>query len=272
MNRAFLENIITLLAVSISVYIVCTTIWGPYKTTIVHYAIFLGAMLIIFFWSASPLGKSPYLFYIDTFLVICVLITGGYVVFFWSDVLAAIEGSSPTIFQTCVDCGIIRLVLEAVRRVSVGLFIITLVAIAFILFGNHIPGPLSHTDIGLKRFVYLSAFSFEGIFGLGLSVASSYLLVFILFGSALEQTAVADFFLKLMDSMVGQTRGAPARCAVVASGLMGTVSGSSIANVVTVGSITIPLTKKMGLKSHVAAAIEVFSSVSFGMMRSPAVG
>jgi TRAP transporter 4TM/12TM fusion protein len=271
MHRAFVEKIVTLFAVSICAYVIYATLWGPYKTTIVHHAIFLGVMLIIFFWSKSPLGKSRRLFYVDTLLIICILITQGYVVFFWEDILTAIGGTYLTTFQIVVGCGIIFTVLEAVRRVSIGLFLIALAAIAYILFGNFIPGALSHAGIGFKRFVYLTAFSFEGIFGLGLAVASTYLFMFILFGSALQQTGAADFFLKLTNAMVGQTRGAPAKCAVVASGLTGTVSGSSIANVVTTGSFTIPLMKRMGFQPHVAGAIEVLSSEG-GQLMPPVMG
>jgi TRAP transporter 4TM/12TM fusion protein len=125
--------------------------------------------------------------------------------------------------------------------------------------------------MGFKRFVYLTAFSQEGIFGLGLAVASTYLFMFILFSTALQQTGASDFFLKLTNSLVGRTRGAPAKCAVVASGLLGTVSGSSIANVVTTGSFTIPLMKKMGFKPHVAGAIEVLSSEG-GQLMPPIMG
>ena len=98
------------------------------------------------------------------------------------------------------------------------------------------------------------------MFGLGLAVASTYIFMFMLFSTALQQTGASDFFLKLTNSLVGRTRGGPAKSAVLASGLTGSMIGSSIGNVVTTGSITIPLMKKSGFMPHVAGAIEVVAS------------
>jgi len=260
MNHRVFEKIVSLFAIFLCAYIFYATIWGPYKTTIVHRAIFLGVMLLIFFWSAKPLGRGRLSVSIDTLLVLLTLFALGYVVIFWKNILAAIGGTYLSTLQIMVGFIIMLAVLEAVRRISIPLFGIALAAIAYILFGNYLPGILSHAGMGVKRFIYLTAFSHEGVFGLGLAVSSTYLFMFILFGTALQETGAADFFLNFTNSLVGKTRGGPAKSAVIASGLTGTMIGSSIGNVVTTGSITIPMMKESGFKPHTAAAIEVVAS------------
>ena len=206
MNHRVFEKIVSLFAIFLCAYIFYATIWGPYKTTIVHRAIFLGVMLLIFFWSTKPLGRGRLSVSIDTLLVLLTVFALGYVVIFWKNILAAIGGTYLSTLQIMVGFVIMLAVLEAVRRISIPLFGIALVAIAYILFGNYLPGILSHAGMGVKRFIYLTAFSHEGVFGLGLAVSSTYLFMFILFGTALQETGASDFFLKFTNSLVGKTR------------------------------------------------------------------
>jgi TRAP transporter 4TM/12TM fusion protein len=260
MNYRVIDRIVSLFAISLCAYIFYATIWGPYKTTIVHRAIFLGVMMIIFFWSAKPLGRGRLSLFIDTFIVLIIVFALGYVVIFWRDILAAIGGTYLSTLQILVGFFIILFMLEGVRRVSLPLFILALIAIGYILYGDYLPGILSHAGMGVKRFIYLTAYSHEGIFGLALAVASTYLFMFILFSTALQESGASDFFLRLTSALVGKTRGSSAKSAVVASGLTGTMIGSSIGNVVTTGSITIPMMKRSGFKPETAAAIEVVAS------------
>lgn len=260
MHNRPIEKIVSILAISLCAYLFYATVWGPYKTTIVHYAIFLGVMMSIFFWSAKPSGRGRVPFFFDTLLVVITFFSLGYVVFFWRDILNAIGATYLSTLQILVGFFIIVIMLEGVRRISIPLFFIALSAVAYILFGNYLPGVLSHAGMGVKRFIYLTAYSHEGIFGLAMSVASTYLFMFILFSTALQETGASEFFLKLTASLVGRTRGGPAKSAVIASGLTGTMIGSSIGNVVTTGSITIPMMKKSGFKPETAAAIEVVAS------------
>ena len=260
MNYRVLDRIVSLFAISLCAYIFYATIWGPYKTTIVHRAIFLGVMMIIFFWSAKPLGRGRLSLAIDTFLVLIIVFALGYLVIFWRNILAAIGGTYLSTLQILVGFFIILFMLEGVRRISLPLFILALIAIGYILYGNYLPGIFSHAGMGVKRFIYLTAYSHEGIFGLALAVASTYLFMFILFSTALQESGASDFFLRLTSALVGKTRGGSAKSAVIASGLTGTMIGSSIGNVVTTGSITIPMMKRSGFKPETAAAIEVVAS------------
>jgi len=260
MNYRVLDRIVSLFAISLCAYIFYATVWGPYKTTIVHRAIFLGVMMIIFFWSAKPLGRGRLSLAIDTFLVLIIVFALGYLVIFWRNILAAIGGTYLSTLQILVGFFIILFMLEGVRRISLPLFILALIAIGYILYGNYLPGIFSHAGMGVKRFIYLTAYSHEGIFGLALAVASTYLFMFILFSTALQESGASDFFLRLTSALVGKTRGGSAKSAVIASGLTGTMIGSSIGNVVTTGSITIPMMKRSGFKPETAAAIEVVAS------------
>lgn len=254
------EKIISLLAVSLCAYLFYATIWGPYKTTIVHRAIFLGVMLIIFFHSSKSAKAKRIALLIDCLLVLGTLFSLGYLVIFWKSIISAIGASYLTFIQLLAGALIIVLVMEAVRRISLPLFFIALAAIGYTMFGDYLPGIFSHAGMSFRRFIYLTAFSHEGIFGLGLAVASTYIFMFMLLSSTLQKTGASDFFLRLTNSLVGKTRGGPAKSAVIASGLTGCMIGSSIGNVVTTGSITIPLMKKSGFKPHIAAAIEVVAS------------
>jgi len=260
MNYRVLDRIVSLFAISLCAYIFYATVWGPYKTTIVHRAIFLGVMMIIFFWSAKPLGRGRLSLAIDTFLVLIIVFALRYLVIFWRNILAAIGGTYLSTLQILVGFFIILFMLEGVRRISLPLFILALIAIGYILYGNYLPGIFSHAGMGVKRFIYLTAYSHEGIFGLALAVASTYLFMFILFSTALQESGASDFFLRLTSALVGKTRGGSAKSAVIASGLTGTMIGSSIGNVVTTGSITIPMMKRSGFKPETAAAIEVVAS------------
>ena len=162
-------------------------------------------------------------------------------------------------------------VLEMARRTNTAFFILGLLGVAYTIWGNHLPGMFNHPGMSFRRMIFLTAFSEEGIFGLGLSVASTYLFMFIMFGAALAGTRASVYLMDLCNGLVGHMDGGPAKTAVIGSGLMGTVSGSSIANVVSTGSITIPLMKKLGFKPHIAAAIEVTASEG-GQLMPPVMG
>lgn len=258
--RNVFEKITTAFSLAICAYIIYATIWGPYKTTIVHRAIFLGIMIPIFILSSKPLGASRLARWIDVVLAASCMAALGYVVICWKDILGAIGGAYLSPAQLLVGSVIIFVCLESVRRVSWPLLSIALLAVSYTLFGHLIPGELSHAGMNFKRFIYLTAFSHEGIFGLGLAVASTYLFMFMIFSSALKETGASDFFLRFTNSLVGKTRGGPAKGAVIASGLTGMMVGSSVGNVVTTGSITIPLMKRTGFRPDTAAAIEVVAS------------
>lgn len=166
----------------------------------------------------------------------------------------------------------ILLTLEVTRRV-VGpeLPIVTIVFLLFAYFGRHMPGILNHRGFGITRIVSHMYMTTEGIMGTPLGVSSTFVFMFILFGSFLDKTGVGQFFIDFAYALTGSTRSGPAMTSVVSSGLMGSISGSSVANTVTTGAFTIPLMKKVGYAPYYAGAVEATSSTG-GQIMPPVMG
>ncbi|EGU34111.1 TRAP transporter, 4TM/12TM fusion protein [Vibrio sp. N418] len=164
------------------------------------------------------------------------------------------------------------LLLEAARRVlGPALPIIAIVFIIYSLAGPWMPGILSHRGVQLDALANHQWITTEGVFGIALGVSTSFVFLFVLFGALLERAGAGHYFIQLAFSMLGHLRGGPAKAAVVASGLTGLISGSSIANVVTTGTFTIPMMRKVGFSAEKAGAVEVASSVN-GQIMPPVMG
>lgn len=166
----------------------------------------------------------------------------------------------------------IVLVLEAARRV-IGwpMVIIALVFIAYALFGRYIPGPLAHRGVKMANLVQHLYYTTEGIFGLPIGVSSTFIFMFLLFGAYLGKTGMGEFFIDISNSIAGSAPGGPAKVAVISSATMGTLSGSSVANVVGTGSFTIPMMKKLGYRPEFAGAVEATASTG-GQLMPPIMG
>lgn len=166
----------------------------------------------------------------------------------------------------------IFLLLEGTRRsIGLPLVIVALVFLIYSYFGQHMPDIISHQGLSFNRLVGYHWFGAEAIFGIPISVSVSFVFLFVLFGSMLDYAGGGRYFLNLAIAMVGHLKGGPAKASILASGLTGMVSGSSIANVVTTGTFTIPIMKKTGFTSTKAGAIEVAASVN-GQIMPPIMG
>jgi TRAP transporter 4TM/12TM fusion protein len=166
----------------------------------------------------------------------------------------------------------ILFVLEAARRaIGLPLPLISAIFIVYAFVGPYLPDLVAHRGYGFRRVVDHLYLTMEGIFGVPLWVSSTFVFAFVLFGAILEKTGAMDYFMKIAFSLVGHTRGGPAKVAVVSSAFMGTISGSGIANVVTTGSVTIPLMKRLGFKPEIAGAIETAASGN-GQLMPPVMG
>jgi len=177
-------------------------------------------------------------------------------------------------FPTELIIGItgIILLLEATRRaIGYPLVIVAITFYIYSIFGQSMPELISHQGLSLNRLVGYHWFGGEAIFGIPISVSVSFVFLFVLFGSMLDQAGAGKYFLSLAISLVGKFRGGPAKASILASGLTGMVSGSSIANVVTTGTFTIPIMKKTGFTGVKAGAIEVAASVN-GQIMPPIMG
>jgi TRAP transporter 4TM/12TM fusion protein len=164
------------------------------------------------------------------------------------------------------------LVLEACRRV-IGWFMtgVCLTAILYAYFGPYMPELIIHKGYSIERIVTTLWLTTEGIFGLPIGVAATFVYVFVLFGAFLEATGGGNFFIEMAHALTGRFSGGPAKTAVVASGFMGSVSGSAVGNVVATGSFTIPMMKRVGYRPHVAGAIEAAASTG-GQLMPPIMG
>ncbi len=164
------------------------------------------------------------------------------------------------------------LVFEAARRV-VGwpMIIVAFVFLLYAFFGPYVPGIMAHRGVGLEEMFDHLFFTTEGIFGTPMGVSSTFIYLFILFGAYLEATGLGKFFIDLANAIAGWAAGGPAKVAVLSSGLMGTVSGSSVGNVAGTGSFTIPMMKKLGYRPAFAGAVEAAASTG-GQLMPPVMG
>ena len=143
--------------------------------------------------------------------------------------------------------------------------------LGYCLFGQHLPTPLDHRGYDLEQVIDHMAFGTEGIYGIPIYVSSTYIFLFILFGSFLERAGMIKLFTDIALGLVGHRLGGAAKVAVISSGLMGTISGSGVANVVTTGQFTIPLMKKFGYRAAFAGGVESTASMG-GQLMPPVMG
>lgn len=194
-----------------------------------------------------------------------------FILFFYRDVVNN-AGGIRTPAETVTALLGMALVLELTRRVlGLSLVIVAAVFTVYVFTGPMLPDLISHRGFSLNRYVDHMWLTTEGVFGLPLGVSNSFIFLFVLFGALLDKGGAGNFFIKLSFSMLGHLRGGPAKAAVVSSGLTGLISGSAIANVVTTGTFTIPLMKRIGFSGEKAGAIEVSSSIN-GQIMPPVMG
>ena len=181
------------------------------------------------------------------------------------------SGSRWTPLDIVFGCISILLIMISTKRV-IGwpLIIVSVVFTLYALFGEYMPGMFINRSYKWQRIVSY-VFSMDGIFGTPIGTSSTYVILFIIFGSFLKNSGAGEFYTNFSYAIAGRTRGGPAKVAVISSALFGTISGSGIANVVTTGSITIPLQKKAGFTGTYAGAVEAVSS-SGGQIMPPVMG
>jgi TRAP transporter 4TM/12TM fusion protein len=181
------------------------------------------------------------------------------------------QGDAAT-YDILIGGALLVLILEATRRsVSPMLPLITIVFLVYAYIGPYIPGELAHRGFRVARIIDHIFMSGEGLWSIPLRVSATFVFLFVLFGALMEKTGAGEYLINLSFASMGKFRGGPAKAAVVASAAMGSISGSSIANTVTTGALTIPLMKKVGFKPHAAAAVEVAASTN-GQLMPPIMG
>ena len=265
---------VTVLAVSLSLYQLYTAGIAP-LTAIYQRSVHLVLIMALAFALIPPArqaSRTRFDFFLafDLLLIVLTFAVGGYI---WKEFDSIIQRQGLwNRTDVVMGCIALALVLEATRR-AIGIFM-ALIGIAFLLFsyfGPYMPGFLAHKGYSVERIVTTLYLTTEGIWGLPVGVAATFVFVFILFGSFLEKTGGGDFFIDLAYSITGRMTGGPAKTSVVASGFMGSLSGSAVANVVTTGAFTIPMMKRVGYKPHVAGAVEAAASTG-GQIMPPIMG
>ena len=216
---------------------------------------------------------------LDAVFLAGAVVTGGYLVFNLDEIFSRAGFWNST--DILVSCIATVTVLEASRRaVGFGMTVIGLLAIVYAFagprgelpwLGEWMPGILEHRGYTIDRVAGQLYLGQEGIFGLPLGVAATYIFIFVLFGAFLECTGAGKFFIDMAYAATGRQRGGPAKAAVLASAGMGSISGSAIANVVTTGAFTIPLMKRLGYKAKQAGGIEAAASTG-GQIMPPLMG
>ena len=198
-------------------------------------------------------------------------VIGALYIFINYDALNARSGAwSP--LDVAMGIGSIFLLLKAARRsLGMALPVIAMVFIAYDYFGQYMPDLIAHKGASINKIVGQMYLTTEGIFGVPLGVSASYVFLFVLFGALLERAGAGKYFIDLAYALLGKYDGGPAKASVAASGLMGIISGSSIANTVTTGTFTIPLMKKLGFPGYKAASVEVAASTN-GQLMPPIMG
>ena len=238
------------------------------QTRAIHLAF---ALLLAFLaypaFKKSPRDRVPLL---DIALGLVAAASAAYLFIFYQQL--AMRPGSLTTADLVTACLGIPLLLEATRRaLGPPLAIIALVFLIYSLAGPYMPGLLAHRGVSFNALANHQWITTEGVFGIALGVSTSFVFLFVLFGALLERAGAGHYFIQLAFSLLGHFRGGPAKAAVLASGLTGMISGSSIANVVTTGTFTIPMMKRTGFSSEKAGAVEVASSVN-GQIMPPVMG
>ena len=179
---------------------------------------------------------------------------------------------APILRDMVIGFSLTVLLLEAARRViGPALPVIAVAFCVYAFFGPYMPDIIAFKGVSIGRFVGQMTMSTEGIYGIPLDVSATIVFLFVLFGAMLERAGAGQYFIQLALSLLGGFKGGPAKAAVLGSGLTGLVSGSSVANIVTTGTFTIPLMKKVGYPAKKAAAVEVAASTD-GQLAPPIMG
>ncbi|WP_281680746.1 TRAP transporter permease [Synergistes jonesii] len=265
-------KMIAVLAVAMSCFHFYTSGFGlllAQKQGAVHLAFTL-ALVFLLYPASSKQSKTSGIPFYDFIFAAFGVASAMYLVVFFNDLVT--RAGLPTRADLVMGFILIVTLLEATRRISNPILPgLAIAALLYCYFGRYMPAVIAHRGFNVARIVNHMYLGTEGIFGTPLEVSSTFVFMFILFGAVLEKTGLGKFIIDLSLSLAGWSTGGPAKVAVVSSGLMGTVSGSSVANVCTTGMFTIPLMKSVGYEPHFAGAVEAVASTG-GQIMPPVMG
>jgi TRAP transporter 4TM/12TM fusion protein len=236
----------------------------------IHLGFALALIFLLFPARKRDRGKKHKVAWYDMILAVASIVVGAY----WPLMMDELVNRVGRLTQIDLIVGVlaILLVLEATRRaVGLPITIIAVVFIIYAMYGPYMPSFLAHRGLELDRLVQTMFYTTEGILGTPLGVSATFIFLFLLFGSFLIKTGVGEYFNDLSIAVAGRSVGGPAKVAVFSSALQGTISGSSVANVVTSGAFTIPMMKNLGYRKEFSGAVEAASSTG-GQLMPPVMG
>ena len=225
-------------------------------------------LLVVFLLKPSKLKYIGPVY--DLVLMIATLAVGAYMHVASGD-MAYRAGSVYMIDNVCCMVLIVLILVGVKRVMGWAMPIISFILLLYVFLGQYLPQPFGHAPYTMRKITSLLYMGTEGIWSSPLAASSTFIPMFILFGCLLEAFGGGDFFMDISSALFGRFRGGPAKVAVVSSGLMGSISGSAVANVTTTGAFTIPLMKKMGYDKDFAGAVEATASTG-GQLAPPVMG
>ena len=267
----FMAKVISALAITFSVFQLYTAVFGVLDAQLQR-AVHLGFAMALSFllyptrksWSRTKLHP------LDLVLAVLSAASPAYICICYQQL--AMRSGIVTPVDLIMGVMGLLLVIEATRRVvGIPMVVVVLVFLAYAFAGPYMPGVMAHRGLTVQQLIGHLYYTTEGIFGIPLGVSSTFIFLFILFGAYLESTGLGKFFIDLANAVAGWASGGPAKVAVLSSAFMGTVSGSSVANVAGTGSFTIPMMKKLGYRKEFAGAVEAASSTG-GQLMPPVMG
>lgn len=251
-------------ALLFSIFQIVTAAFSPLSSQVLR-AVHVGFLLWVVFLSYPVRGADRPWQPLAWLLSLAAIATALYQWVFEADLIQ--RSGDLTSADLVIGIVLIALVFEAARRVmGIALPVICGLFLAYGLFGEYLPGELAHRGYGFDQIINQLSFGTEGLYGTPTYVSATYIFLFILFGAFLEQAGMIKLFTDFAMGLFGHKLGGPAKVAVASSALMGTITGSGIANVVTTGQFTIPLMKRFGYRAAFAGGVEATSSMGSQIM------
>lgn len=272
-DRGFWRWVILILSIGLAGYHLYTAYFGSFdalRHRSLHTAV-IAALVFILYPAFFKRNRNKVSLF-DILWILAALSTGAYMFIDYEGIAIRMSVYMPNSLDITFGIILILVVVEGGRRVAgPALTILSILFLAYAFFGQYAPDMFRHSGKDLEDIVTYMYLSTEGIFGIAISVSASYIILFVLFGAFLNASGMGKFFTDISMGLAGHTSGGPAKVAVISSGLLGSINGSALANVVTTGAFTIPLMKRVGYKPEFAGAVEATASVG-GQILPPVMG